>query len=312
MGVIVTGIATSASAGAAAASRLESSPPAHRALLAAAEGGRVEVVGAENEYANVAAQVGGRFVLAKAIMSNPNADPHAFEASPSVAQEVAGAKLVIQNGLGYDAFMNTIEQAAPSSTRKVVVVQQLLHLPKSTANPHLWYDPRTMPAVAKAVEKVLASLRPAHAAYFERRLATFDAALVPWTKAIRRLRDRFAGAPVATTEPVADDLLKAAGIDDETPFSFQADVMNGVDPSPQAVALEQGLLKQHRVKAFIYNEQVTDTLTQNLLAIARAHHVPVVGVYETMPTGYNYERWMEVEVSALVAAFTRGVSANRL
>ena len=111
-------------------------------------GGKIVAVGAENEYTDVIQQVGGKYVQASAIMSNPNTDPHTFEASASVAQLVSSAQLVVQNGVGYDRFMNTIENAAPSSSRKVVVVQNLLGLPDSTPNPHLWYKPGTMPAVA--------------------------------------------------------------------------------------------------------------------------------------------------------------------
>ena len=113
-------------------------------------GGKIVAVGAENEYADVIAQVGGKYVQVSAIMSNPNTDPHTFEASASVARLVSAAQLVVQNGVGYDRFMNTIENAAPSSSRKVIVVQNLLGLPDSTPNPHLWYKPGTMPAVANA------------------------------------------------------------------------------------------------------------------------------------------------------------------
>ncbi len=102
-------------------------------------GDAIVAVGAENEYANVIAQVGGKYVQASGIMSNPNTDPHTFEASASVAREVSAAQLVVQNGVGYDTFMNTIEKAAPNSARKVIVVQNLLGLPTDTPNPHLWY-----------------------------------------------------------------------------------------------------------------------------------------------------------------------------
>ena len=104
-------------------------------------GGKIVAVGAENEYADVIQQVGGKYVQVSAIMSNPNTDPHTFEASASVARLVSSAQLVVQNGVGYDTFMNTIENAAPSSSRKVIVVQNLLGLPTDTPNPHLWYKP---------------------------------------------------------------------------------------------------------------------------------------------------------------------------
>lgn len=281
---------------------------------AAASGdGKVVAVGAENEYANVIAQIGGQYVAARAIMSNPNTDPHTFESSPQVAQAVASAQLIVQNGVGYDDFMTKIEHASSTPGRKVIDVQTLLGLPDSTPNPHLWYMPRTMPAVAKEIGDDLAALQPAHRAYFMANVKKFDESLTPWYQAINALKASHGGAPVATTEPVADYMLQAAGIDNMTPFSFQTDVMNGVDPAPQNVTLEQNLFKDHKVKAFVYNQQVTDTLTESLLTLAHKNGIPVVGVYETMPVpGYNYQSWMVAEVKALDNALANGTSAPKL
>lgn len=276
-------------------------------------GGVVAAVGAENQYADVIAQIGGSQVHVTAVMSNPNTDPHTFEVSPEVAQQLAGARLVVQNGLGYDPFMTTIERASPSSDRMVIDVQRVRKLPDSTPNPHLWYTPATMPAVAQAIATDLGELDPGHRAQFQANLVRFDRSLGPWRRAMASLEAAFPGAPVATTEPVADDMLEAVGARNLTPFAFQADVMNGVDPSPQDVAAEQRLLTTGRVEAFVYNRQVTDTLTASLLALAKAHRVPVVGVYETMPTpGYHYQSWMVAEVDALHRALATGQSSPKL
>jgi zinc/manganese transport system substrate-binding protein len=279
-----------------------------------APGGQViAAVGAENQYANVIGQVGGKYVQVTAIESNPNTDPHAFEASPSVAQAVTAAQLVVQNGLGYDSYMNKIEAAAPSPARKVIVAQHLLGLPDSTPNPHLWYSPATMPAVAKAVARDLSGMQPAHAAYFAANLRRFDASLQPWLQAMARFKAAYPGTPVAVTEPVGDYLLQAAGARILTPFTFQADIMNGVDPSPQDVSLMDGLFSGHRVKVFLYNQQVTDSLTQSFLSLARQDGIPVVGVYETMPTpGYDYQSWMLAETRALQQAVTDKISTQKL
>jgi zinc/manganese transport system substrate-binding protein len=278
----------------------------------AAKKGQIVAVGAENEYANVISQIGGRYVAVTAIESNPNTDPHTFEASPSVAQTVSQARLVVQNGVGYDTYMNRIESASPSSSRKVIDVQKLLGLPDSTPNPHLWYMPRTMPAVAAVLVKDLSALEPSHAAYFAANAKRFDASLQPWYQALRQFAARYPRTPVATTEPVGDYMLQAAGTVNLTPFALQADIMNGVDPSPQGVTLEHGLFSKHLVKVFLYNQQVTDSLTQSFLADARSANVPVVGVYETMPTGYTYQSWMLAEVNALQKAVADHISTERL
>src|SRR5260370_14843240 len=156
-----------------------------------ATGGQIVAVGAENEYADVLAQVGGKYVQVSAIMSNPTTDPHTFEASASIAQLVSGAQLVVQNGVGYDRFMNTIENAAPNSSRKVVVVQNLLGLPDSTPNPHLWYQPGTMSAAANAIAADLAAIQPAHASYFKANASAFVSSLAAWNNAVAAFKAKY-------------------------------------------------------------------------------------------------------------------------
>jgi zinc/manganese transport system substrate-binding protein len=281
--------------------------------VVSARAGQIVAIGAENQYANVISQIGGKYVAVAAIESNPNTDPHTFEASPSVAQEVGAARLVVQNGVGYDTYMNRIEAATPSSSRTVIDVQHLLGLPDSTPNPHLWYLPRTMPAVARALVAALSRMLPAHAAYFAAGERRFDASLTPWLDALRGFAAKYPHTPVAVTEPVGDYMLQAAGADIMTPFGLQADIMNGVDPAPQDVSLESGLLSGHRVKVFVYNQQVTDSVTESFLATAHRSGVPVVGVYETMPTpGYDYQTWMLAEVQALERAVAHGTSTESL
>ncbi len=195
----------------------------------------------------------------------------------------------------------------------MINVQKLLGLPESTPNPHLWYKPTTMPLVAKAIVSDLSSLQPAHAAYFQANDAAFEASLQPWLKALAQFSKRYPGTTVATTEPVADYMLEAAGIKNLTPFSMQADIMNGTDPAPQNVSLQNGLFSGHKVKVFVHNQQVTDSLTESFVNAAKRAGIPVVGVYETMPTpGYDYQSWMLAEVKALEKAVSEHASTEKL
>jgi len=247
-----------------------SSSPASASGAGGAPVTKITAIGAENEYADVIAQVGGKYVQASSIMSNPNTDPHTFEASPAVARD-------------------------------------------STPNPHLWYRPATMPAVAGAVAASLAQIDPAHAAYYKANAASFTASLAAWNKALAAFKSAHGGTPVATTEPVADYMLQAAGADNLTPWTFQADIMNGTDPSPQDVAAQKALFTQHKVTVFLYNQQVTDALTESYIKLADENGIPVVGVYETMPTpGYDYQSWMLAAVNALNKAVTSKVSTAKL
>lgn len=273
----------------------------------------INAVGAENEYANVIEQIGGKYVKVTAIESNPNTDPHTYEASTSTAQAVSVASLLVENGVGYDTYMEKIESASPSSSRKVINVQKLLGLPESTPNPHLWYKPTTMPIVAKVIASDLAALQPAHAAYFQENATKFEESLKPWYEAIAKFKAAYPNAPVATTEPVADYMLEAAGANNLTPFPFQADIMNGTDPAPQLVTLQNSFFSGHKVKVFVHNQQVTSSITESFVQAAKRAGIPVVGVYETMPTpGYDYQSWMLAEVKAIEKAVGQGISTEKL
>ena len=280
---------------------------------AAVAGGRIQAVGIENQYADVIAQIGGKAADVQAILNNPNSDPHTFEANPKIAAQLAKAQLVVENGVGYDTWADKIMSATPRPARKVIVVQTLLGLPTDTANPHLWYDPKAMPAVARAVEGALSELDPDQASTFHANADKFIASLEPWNEAIAAFKARYGGTPVATTEPVADYLLTAMGFKIMTPFSLEKAIMDGTDPAPQDVSTENGLFSVHKVQVFAYNQQVTDALTGSFLAASKAASVPVVGVYETMPTpGYSYQSWMLAEVEALRRAVADQASTEAL
>jgi zinc/manganese transport system substrate-binding protein len=273
----------------------------------------INAIGVENEYADVISQIGGKYVQVQSIESDPNTDPHTFEASPKVARQIAGAQLIVENGVGYDSWADKIMSAAERPNRKVINVQKLMGLPDDTANPHLWYDPKTMPAVAKAVADELAALEPAQAVYFKANADKFAASLEPWNAAIAAFKAKYDKTPIATTEPLANYMLEAMGFDILTPFSLQKAIMDGTDPSPQDVAAQNDLFAGKKVKVFAYNQQVTDALTKSFLDNAKKAGIAVVGVYETMPTpGYTYQSWMMAEVAALDKALTNGASTETL
>jgi len=275
--------------------------------------GVIQAVGAENQYANVISQIGGRYVQVRAVMSNPSTDPHTYEASTSVAQEIASAQLVVQNGVGYDAFMNQLESASPNSSRHVISVQSLLGLANDTKNPHLWYNQKTMSMVASAVRTELTKLQPNHANYFSAQLKIFTTSMASLASATATFRSTFAGVKVAVSEPVADYLLQALGLTNKSPFRFQADVMNGIDPSPEDIALQENLFTHHKVRVFCYNAQVSSPVTQSLRTLAQSSGVPIVAVYETMPTpGFNYQSWMLAEIAALTKALTKSTSTEKI
>ena len=257
----------------------------------------LHAVGLESQYANVMSQIGGPYVQVTAIETDPNTDPHEFELSPDVAKQFAGADVIVANGLGYDAWADKL---LAGSGAKVISAQAVLGLPDATPNPHLWYLPATMPEVARAVAAAFAAKDPAHAAVYAANEKSFETSLVPWVQALAQLKQQYAGTKVAVTEPVADYMLQAAGLNIATPFSLQAAIMNGTDPAPQDVSAQQALLAQGGVAVLVYNQQVTDSLTESFLALAQNSNIRVLGVYELMPAGAkSYQDWMQSETAAL-------------
>lgn len=276
-------------------------------------GAKIRAVAAESQYADVIRAIGGGRVAVAAIETNPNTDPHSFEASASVAREVAQARLVVVNGLGYDSWAARLLRATGGAGRRHVIdAQTVLKLPGSTRNPHLWYDPRTMPAVAAAIAAALSALDPAHAAEYRRNLVAFGKALDPWRAEIARFRAAHQEVGAAVTEPVGNYLLQAMGIAIATPWTLQEAVMNGTDPAPQDIATQSALLRGGKVKLFGYNRQVSDPLTRAMLNEAAAGHVPVVGLYETMPAGFEYPGWMLAATRAVARAVEAHVSTMTL
>lgn len=271
---------------------------------AAAQSGRnIHIVTAENFYGDVAQQIAGGNAEVTNILNNPDQDPHLFEASPSVARILSAATIVAYNGADYDPWMVKLLAAARSPTRRIIVVGNLVH--KATGdNPHLWYDPPTMPAFAKALAATLIECDAAHQADYQRRLDAFIASLQPMEAKIAQLHNRFAGTQVTATEPVFGYMATALGFKMRNQ-RFQIAVMNDTEPRASDVAAFQDDLRNHIVRLLLYNSQATGAASQRLLKIAEQSNVPVVGVTETQPPGMTWQSWMMSQLDAVARALAK-------
>jgi zinc/manganese transport system substrate-binding protein len=268
----------------------------------------IAVLGTENFYADLLAQIGGNRVSASSILSDPNADPHEYEASPAAAKLVADAKLVVVNGIGYDDFMSKLIGASTKADRVVINVQELLGV-KGDVNVHVWYDPATMPKVADAVTDALSRLDPANSTYFAAQKATYLAALKGVSDKIASLKTKYTGQPIAFTENVAGYLTDAIGLAVKTPPELMEAIESGTDPAPADVAAERDLITAHKVKVLLYNSQVTSPLTQRIHDLAAANGVPIVGVAETIPPEYKtFQEWQLAQLAALEKALANSAS----
>jgi zinc/manganese transport system substrate-binding protein len=267
--------------------------------------GKLDVVAAENVYGNIAAQIGGPHVAVTSLLTSPSADPHLFEPGTSTGLAVADAKVVLQNGLGYDAFMTRLENSSPSKSRSVVTMEDVLGIHGKDANPHLWYDLPRLDRIARAVSGAFVRADPSHAAAYRRGLQRFERSLAPLRREVAAIRARFHGTPVAYTEPVPGYLVAAAGLRNLAPDSFTRPIEEGTEPSPSAVAAMSELVAQHRVRLLLYNAQAVSPITARLRAAAQKAGVPVVPVTETLPPHRNFQQWQLAQARALAAALAR-------
>jgi len=244
-------------------------------------------------------------VTASSILSDPSADPHEFEASPAAAKLVADSRIVIVNGIGYDDFMQKLLGASTKPDRVVINVQDVLGV-KDDVNVHVWYDPATMPKVAEAATAALTKIDPQNAAYFSAQEAKYLAALKPINDKVAALKARYAGAPIAFTENVAGYLTDAIGLNVLTPPAFMEAIESGTDPAPADVAAERDLLTSRKVKALLYNSQVTSPLTEQIRELAMNNNVPVVAVAETVPASFKtFQEWQLAQLDELERALAK-------
>ena len=273
-----------------------------QASPASAAEDKITVVAAENFYGDIARQIGGDRTAVVSIMNNPDQDPHLFETTPTTVRQIAGAQLVIFNGSNYDPWMERLLAATPRSTRTAINVAQLTGR-KPGDNPHLWYDPATMPAVANAIADALSKMDGAHASEYEARLKATLSSLALVTQRVAQLKAKHAGTAVTATEPVFGPMADALGLVMRNQ-RFQLAMMNDTEPSARDIAAFERDLRDRKVRILIYNNQVSEKLTERLRDIANKSKVPVVGVSETMPANTSVQDWLLGELDALDKALS--------
>lgn len=256
--------------------------------------GKIDVVAAENFYGSVAQEIGGDRVSVTSILNNPDQDPHLFEVSPAIIRQIAAARVVIYNGADYDPWIEKLLKVTAKPGRVAIVAADLMNR-KAGDNPHLWYDPATMRAVASALAATLAAADPAHKDDYAARLRTFLASLAPLNDKIAAIRGKYAGTPVTASEPVFGPMADALALKMANE-RFQLAIMNDTEPSARDVAAFERDLKTHKVRVLFYNKQASNKVVAHLVDLARAANVPVVGVTEIAPSGVSYRDWMLMQL----------------
>ncbi len=276
---------------------------------AGASGAPVTIVASTDVWGDVAQQIAGRLagrtVQITSIITDPAADPHSYEANTQNLLALSKADVVVENGGGYDDFVDTMLKSAhnPSATvLNAVEISGKAAPSGGELNEHVWYDFPTVQRVADRIAASLTATDPADGATYARNAARFDRMLASLEGAEAAIRKVHSGDGVAITEPVPLYMLRACGLVNQTPPEFSAGVEEGTEVSPAVLRQTEDLFTSHRVRLLAYNEQTSGPETQAVLKAAGANHVPVVPVTETLPSGRNYLSWMRGNLAAIRSA----------
>ena len=271
--------------------------------------GVVQVVAAENFWGSLASQLGGHHAHVVSIVTDPNADPHQYESNPQNATAVAKANFVIENGAGYDDWMDKLISASNTPGQRVLNVATQLGYQeadqKSFSNEHFWYNPEFVNRTVNAMYKVFVAIDPADASYFRSQYSALNSSLHEYMALEADIRAHFAGTKVAATETIFLYMANATGLDVVSPFGFMKAVAEGIDPPAQDVATFQELLTTQPplVRLLVYNSQTVTQVTDNMKSLAQQNHIVIVPVTETMqPVNATFQQWMTAELTSLQTA----------
>ena len=262
--------------------------------------GKLRVVAAENFWGSIAAQLGGSDVEVQSIIVNPATDPHSYEPSAEDARTMAGAQMAIVNGIGYDEWASHLLAADPSGERTTLDVGGLLGL-KAGVNPHRWYSPSNVHTVIDQIVADYDKRLPVHAGYFAAQQKRFEThALARYNELIAQIRARYAGVPVGYSESIFQPLGEALGLTLLTPYSFAKAVAEGGEVSAQDKQTVDRQASHREIKVWIFNSQNVTPDVQRVGELAKAAHIPIVTVTETLsPASDTFEQWQVAQLEEL-------------
>jgi zinc/manganese transport system substrate-binding protein len=262
--------------------------------------GRISVVAAENFWGSIATQLAGTRADVRSIIVNPGVDPHSYEPIAADARTLATAQLAIVNGVGYDPWALRLLDANPVPGRRTLNVGDLLGL-QDGDNPHRWYDPANVDTVADQITADLAKLDPKDASYFKAQRTSFETqSLKRYHQLIATIKARYGGTPVGASESIFQALAPALGLDLVTPDSFMKAVSEGTEVTAQDTLTAQRQITSQQIKVWVYNAQNATPEIQRLNALARANHIPIATVTETLdPATDSFEQWQVAQLEAL-------------
>jgi len=268
-----------------------------------AAGGTLQVVAAENFWGSIASQLGGDRVHVTSVITNPATDPHDYEPSSVDARTIAGAQMVIVNGIGYDPWAPKLIAANPVHGRVVLTVGDLVGI-KPGGNPHRWYSPTNVQQVIAAIVADYTKLDPKDAAYFRNEKAAFETkGLAQYKQLIATIRRKYHGVPVGASESIFAPLAQALGLDLLTPYSFLEAISEGTEPTAADKTTIDRQIAKKQIKVWVFNSQNSTPDVARFTEAARKMWITITTITETLaPASATFEQWQVAQLKALEAA----------
>jgi zinc/manganese transport system substrate-binding protein len=268
--------------------------------------GVLNVVAAENFWGSIAAQLGGTKVRLESVITSPATDPHDYEPTAADARTLAGAQLVIENGIGYDPWAEKLIAANPVSGRIVLNVGDLVGI-KPGGNPHRWYSPPDVRLVIDAIVRDYDKLNPKDAGYFARQKRHVKTkGLAQYKRLIATIKRKYRGVPVGASESIFAPLAQALGLKLLTPPAFLRAISEGTEPTAADKTTIDRQIADKQIKVWVYNSQNSTPDVKRITDAARRQGIPVTTITETLvPASSSFQDWQSRQLRALAAALAQ-------
>jgi zinc/manganese transport system substrate-binding protein len=272
----------------------------------ATSGKGLRVVAAENFWGSIAAQLGGSKARVTSVITSPATDPHAYEPTAGDARTIAGAQMVIVNGIGYDPWAPKLIAANPMSGRIVLDVGDLVGI-KPGGNPPRWYSPTDVQRVIGAIAHDYSKLDPKDSGYFAQQETRFRThGLARYEQLIASIKQKYRGVPVGASESIFAPLAEALGLKLLTPYSFLKAISEGTEPTAADKTTLDNQIAGRQIEVWVYNSQNSTPDVKRITDAARKKGIPITTITETLtPVSASFQDWQLRQLRALAAALGR-------
>jgi zinc/manganese transport system substrate-binding protein len=279
------------------------------AVDAASTANGLQVVAAENFWGSIASQLGGNRVHVTSVITSPATDPHDYEPTAADARTMAGAKLAIVNGVGYDPWAGKLISANPVHGRVVLTVGDLVGI-KPGGNPHRWYSPTDVQKVIGQIVRDYTKLDPKDAGYFAQQQARFETrALAQYKRLIATIKRTYDGVPVGASESIFAPLAQALGLKLLTPGSFLKAISEGTEPAAADKTTIDRQIARKQIKVWVFDSQNSTPDVQRITDAARKKGIPVTTITETLtPASASFQGWQSRQLETLAAALAKATA----